>query len=144
MPADSPWFLTSLSSEATARLFCFPYSGCGASMYRAWPRWVGSVEIVPLQLPGRENRMREPHYGTYEKLASALVADIGPYLDRPYALFGHCGGALPAAEPRCNLRRRVCLSRNGCTCRPRWLRGRAVRAVLTLDRERVGCRVGDV
>ncbi|GAB3885997.1 hypothetical protein GCM10029964_049570 [Kibdelosporangium lantanae] len=98
MPADSPWFLTSLSPDADTRLFCFPYSGCGASMYRAWPRRLGGTEVVPLQLPGRENRMREPHYGTYEKLAAALVADIGPYLDRPYALFGHCGGALPAAE----------------------------------------------
>jgi surfactin synthase thioesterase subunit len=98
MPADSPWFLTSLSPDATARLFCFPYSGCGASMYRAWPRRLDSTEVVPLQLPGRENRMREPHFGTYEKLATALVSDIGPYLDRPYALFGHCGGALPAAE----------------------------------------------
>jgi surfactin synthase thioesterase subunit len=67
-------------------------------MYRDWPTWIGEVEVVPVQFPGRENRMREAHFGTYENLAADLVDGLGPFLDRPYALFGHCGGALPAAE----------------------------------------------
>jgi surfactin synthase thioesterase subunit len=94
----SPWFVSSLSTDARARLFLFPYSGCGASMYRDWPAWIGEIEVVPLQFPGRENRMREPHFGTYENLAVDLVDGLRPFLDRPYALFGHCGGALPAVE----------------------------------------------
>ncbi|HEY4021079.1 MAG TPA: thioesterase domain-containing protein [Pseudonocardiaceae bacterium] len=100
MPTETRpiWFMNSLSDTATARLFCFPYSGCGATMYQAWPRWIGGIEVVPVQLPGRENRMREPHFGTYEQLAATLVEGLRPFLDRPYALFGHCGGALPAAE----------------------------------------------
>ncbi|WP_375782462.1 thioesterase II family protein [Streptosporangium becharense] len=98
---DSRWFLKPPSSESRVRLFCFPYSGCGASMFRGWPARLGEageVEVVPLQLPGRENRTREGHFGTYEKLADAAVDGIAPYLDRPYAVFGHCGGALPAFE----------------------------------------------
>lgn len=92
------WFLRPPAADARVRLFCFPYSGCGASMFRSWPERVGPVEIVPLQLPFRENRMRERHYGTYERLAEELVEAIAGFLDRPYAVFGHCGGALPAFE----------------------------------------------
>lgn len=67
-------------------------------MYYRWPRRIGHVEICPIQLPGRENRIREPHYETYEALARALVDFLPPYLDRPFAFFGHCGGALPGVE----------------------------------------------
>lgn len=94
----SRWFLKEPADDAEFRLFCFPYSGCGASMYRDWPDWVGPVEVVKLQLPWRENRMREPHFGTYEQLAVDLVAEAADYFDRPYGVFGHCGGALPAFE----------------------------------------------
>jgi surfactin synthase thioesterase subunit len=94
----SKWFLKEPVEDAEFRLFCFPYSGCGASMYRAWPERLGPVEFVRLQLPWRENRMREEHFGTYEQLASDLVPAIADYLDRPYGVFGHCGGALPAFE----------------------------------------------
>jgi surfactin synthase thioesterase subunit len=85
-------------SDAPMRLFCLPYSGCGASMYRAWPRYVGELEVCPVQPPGRENRLREPGHGTYQELAADLIANLGPYLDRPFGLFGHCGSALAAYE----------------------------------------------
>ncbi|MEU5976478.1 thioesterase domain-containing protein [Streptomyces sp. NPDC047315] len=96
--ARNPWFLREPSPTATARLFCLPYSGCGATMYRRWPSSVDGVEICPVQLPGRENRMREPAYTTYESLADGLSEALLPYLDRPYGLFGHCGSALAAYE----------------------------------------------
>src|SRR6185503_20040560 len=92
------WLLRRPSSDAAARLFCFPYSGSGASMYRSWPRRIGSIEVCPIQPPARENRIREPHYGTYEALAAALVDYLPPYLDRPFGFFGDCGGALPGVE----------------------------------------------
>lgn len=95
---STPWLLTEPDPDARARVFCFPYSGCGASMYSRWPTRRGDVEFLPLQFPYRENRTREPHYGTYEQLADVLVPGIAPLLDRPYAFFGHCGGALPAYE----------------------------------------------
>jgi surfactin synthase thioesterase subunit len=67
-------------------------------MYRHWPTSIGDVELCPIQLPGRENRMREAAFTTYEALADALAEVVAPYLDRPYALFGHCGSALAAYE----------------------------------------------
>ncbi|MFF9479386.1 thioesterase II family protein [Streptomyces sp. NPDC014733] len=81
--------------DSAARLFCFPYSGLGASMYNKWPDRIGDIEICRIQPPGRENRLREPHYGTYDALAEQVVEALLPHFDRPFAFFGHCGGALP-------------------------------------------------
>ncbi|MFJ8044028.1 thioesterase II family protein [Kitasatospora sp. NPDC096147] len=92
------WLLREPSDSSAVRLFCIPYSGCGASMYRKWPRYLGEVEICAVQLPGRENRLREPAYGTYEELADDFAEALLPYLDRPFAFFGHCGSALPGYE----------------------------------------------
>jgi surfactin synthase thioesterase subunit len=94
----SRWFLKELSAEAGARLFCLPYSGCGASMYRRWPQLVGDLEICPVQFPGRESRLREEPARTYQDLALAMAEGLLPYLDRPFAFFGHCGSALAGYE----------------------------------------------
>ncbi|MFF0745353.1 thioesterase II family protein [Streptomyces sp. NPDC004111] len=95
---EPKWLLRKPDPEAAARLFCFPYSGCGASMYHRWPRRIGDVEVCLVQLPHRESRVREPHYGTYEELAGPLMEHLLPHLDRPFGFFGHCGGALPGVE----------------------------------------------
>lgn len=100
------WFLREPSPESAARVFCLPYSGCGASMYRQWPRFLGEVEIVPVQPPGRENRLREDPYGTYEALADDFAEVLRPYLGRPFAFFGHCGSALPGYETTVRLMER--------------------------------------
>jgi surfactin synthase thioesterase subunit len=92
------WFLREPSQQGAARLFCLPYSGSGASMYRNWPRFIGQVEVCPIQLPGRERRIREQIFATYEALADVLAEVLLPYLDRPFAFFGHCGSALPCYE----------------------------------------------
>ncbi|MGP3991751.1 thioesterase II family protein [Streptomyces sp. 3N207] len=89
------WLLRRPGGEAGARLFLLPYSGVGASMYNRWPQQIGPAEVCRIQLPGRENRIREPHYGTYPELAERLAEALLPYLDRPFGFFGHCGGALP-------------------------------------------------
>ncbi|MEU3056963.1 thioesterase II family protein [Streptomyces griseus] len=98
MNGINPWLLRQPDPLATARVFCIPYSGCGAAMYGSWPSGAGGVELVPVQLPGRENRMREKTPATYEELAANLVAGLAPYFDRPYGFFGHCGSALAAYQ----------------------------------------------
>lgn len=92
------WFLREPSPDAHARVFLLPYSGCGASMYRQWPSAYEGVEFVPVQLPGRENRLREKPFRTYQELGGVLAGVLGPHLDRPWALFGHCSAALASYE----------------------------------------------
>lgn len=85
------------SPEGEMRLFCFPFAGAGASSFRRWPSWIGDeIEICPVQLPGKESRFNETPFETFDEFALATSAMIEPYLDRPYAFFGHCMGALLA------------------------------------------------
>ncbi|MBN6889315.1 surfactin synthase thioesterase subunit [Cytobacillus horneckiae] len=94
----SKWFLREPSSKSKARLFCLPYSGCGASMYRDWPQFIGDVEICPIQFPGRENRFSEDSFTSYEALSEELIENLLPYFDRPFSFFGHCASSLPGYE----------------------------------------------
>jgi len=94
----TPWLVRPPAADQPARLFCFPFSGAGASAFSAWPSTLDDIEVCPVQFPGRENRLAHPHYGSYEQLADSLVEALAPLLDRPYAFFGHCAGAIPAFE----------------------------------------------
>lgn len=67
-------------------------------MYAQWPRFVGNVEVCPVQLPGRENRLSEQHFEMYEKAGSDTARALAPWMDRPYGIFGHSSGVLPAFE----------------------------------------------
>jgi medium-chain acyl-[acyl-carrier-protein] hydrolase len=80
------------------RLFCLPFAGAGASVYRSWRGGAPSLEICPVQLPGREERFREAPQRRLDELAALLVGELGPRLDEPYALFGYSMGALLAFE----------------------------------------------
>lgn len=93
--------------DAALRLFCFPFAGGGASIFRLWPAGLpSSVELCALQLPGRESRLREPAHQRIGPLLDEIVDAITPELDRPFALFGHSKGALVAFELGRELRRR--------------------------------------
>lgn len=83
--------------EPALRLFCLPYAGGGASIYRGWSGLLPpEIEVRPIQLPGRENRIDEPALRHIDE-ASPLLADmLAEMLDRPFALFGHSMGALLA------------------------------------------------
>jgi surfactin synthase thioesterase subunit len=91
--------------DPAGRLFCLPYSGCGASMYRSWPAEIDGIEICPVQPPGRENRLREPAFDNYPDLAAALLEALLPLLDRPFGFFGHCASALGGYEVTVQLMR---------------------------------------
>jgi len=87
------------SPDARFRLFCLPFAGGGASTYRLWPSHLPpAVEVCPVQLPGREERYREPAFTSVIGLSRAVARELAPYLDRPFALFGHSMGALLAFE----------------------------------------------
>jgi len=80
--------------NARLRLFCFPYAGVGASIFRLWPDGLpGDVDVCAVQLPGRETRLRETPFMRITELVETLLPIVQPYLDRPFALFGHSVGA---------------------------------------------------
>ncbi|WP_228974905.1 alpha/beta fold hydrolase [Streptomyces sp. DH12] len=81
-------------------LFCLPCAGGGASAYARWQERLDAfgarVRVLPLQLPGREERAGEPRFTDLD----ALVADLDERLDaefaRPHLLYGHSMGAFVA------------------------------------------------
>jgi medium-chain acyl-[acyl-carrier-protein] hydrolase len=103
------------SPQARLRLFCFPYAGGGASIFRAWPEGLpADVEVCPVQLPGRGTRLMEPPFTRLPPLIQALAQALLPLLDKPFAFFGHSLGALVSFELARQLRRQhavqpVCL-----------------------------------
>jgi surfactin synthase thioesterase subunit len=93
------------SPTAAGRVFCIPYAGCGASVFRNWPRKRGAIEFLPVELPGRETRLREPCAETFQELAKQMIDGLGPYLDIPFAFFGHCWSGFAAYEVTAQLER---------------------------------------
>lgn len=87
------------SAAASLRLFCLPFAGGGASAFRAWGALLApDIEVCPVQLPGREDRYTESASTNVTALARAVARELMPFLDKPYAMFGHSMGALVAFE----------------------------------------------
>ncbi len=105
-PTHGWLFVPRPNPQATLRLFCFPYAGGGATIFRRWPDSLpDTVEVCAVRLPGREGRLREPAFDRLSPLVDALAAALHPALDRPFAFFGHSMGALVAFELARRLRR---------------------------------------
>jgi len=74
--------------QAKLRLFCFPYAGGRALIFRPWfERLPPTVEVCPLDLPGRGGRLNESPFTQLEPLIQALAPALLPYLDKPFAFF---------------------------------------------------------
>ena len=87
-------------------LFCFPYAGGGASIFRSWPeRLPSDIEVCATQFPGREDRLRETPFARLSSLIDVLADVLYPYLDFPFAFFGHSLGSLISFELTRRLRR---------------------------------------
>ena len=96
----SPWLdSSSLRPDVALRLFCFPYAGGSGSIYRDWQSaFPLSVEICPIQLTGRGARLREPLMKRVDSVVKALLRELRPYMDRPFAFFGYSMGAVLSFE----------------------------------------------
>lgn len=103
----SPWLpYSGMDTGARLRLFCFPYAGGAASIFRSWDASLpGEVAVCGVQLPGRESRICEPPFERIEPLVETLAEGLAPWLEPPFAFFGHSMGALIAFELTRELRR---------------------------------------
>jgi surfactin synthase thioesterase subunit len=80
------------------RLYCFAQAGAGVSSFGRWQQHCGpGIDIVPLLLPGRGPRRREPRATDRDGLLGDL---FGPLADAagqgPYVLYGHSLGGMVA------------------------------------------------
>ena len=63
-------------------------------IFRKWADALPStVEVTALRLPGREGRLREEPFVSLAPLVSTINEVLEPYLDKPFAFFGHSMGA---------------------------------------------------
>jgi medium-chain acyl-[acyl-carrier-protein] hydrolase len=96
-----------VNPRARLRMFCFPYAGGGASIYRGWAASLpADLEVCPVQLPGRESRMREEPFRRCEDMVPPIADVLRPYMDLPFVFFGHSMGGLIGFELARELRRR--------------------------------------
>ncbi len=87
------------SPDARVRLFCFPFAGGGASAFQGWVgKLPEGVELCRIQLPGRENRFIDPAIDDGSVLIPTLAAELRPFLDVPFAFFGHSMGSMISFE----------------------------------------------
>lgn len=109
------------------QLVCFPYAGASATAYADWVELLpAEIELIAIQLPGRQNRIAERPYAETGPLVSAVCHALGPVLDSSPVFFGHSCGALLAFEVARLLRERgrrgpdqLFLSAQSAPCVPR-------------------------
>lgn len=109
-------------------LVCFPFAGSGASFFRPWRRGVGEgAAVLPVQLPGREQRLDEPLLLDIAEAIDALAPDLLRQVEgaRDVVVFGHSLGAMLAyefarrLEPRPDRAVRLVVSGSPAPDRPR-------------------------
>jgi medium-chain acyl-[acyl-carrier-protein] hydrolase len=84
----------------TYKLICIPCAGYGASFYNDWQEMIGpEITILPIQLPGHENRICEPLIHNCCELASLIADEISKYVYKgKFSLLGHSMGGILAYE----------------------------------------------
>lgn len=104
---DTPWLVCPYPQRhAKVRLFCFPYAGAGSSSYYKWYNFFpDDIEVCGIQLPGRQYRFKEKPFTELLSLVKALACVLQPFLDSPFAFFGHSMGAKISFELARELRR---------------------------------------
>ncbi|QWF85108.1 thioesterase II family protein [Amycolatopsis sp. CA-230715] len=83
------------------KVYCCPFAGAGASIYREWSPPPGSgVELQPLQFPGREEQFDLAALDTVPALVAHALAQVRETAapGEELVLFGHSSGAVVALE----------------------------------------------
>ena len=96
----SPWLIRHQpKAEAKMRLFCFPYAGGSAAVFREWSQKLHpSVEVWSIEYPGRGTRRSEKPFNQLSHLVDALLPELRRELTIPFAFFGHSMGSLVALD----------------------------------------------
>jgi medium-chain acyl-[acyl-carrier-protein] hydrolase len=106
--------------NAELRLFCFPYAGGPAAIFREWAdNLANSFDIWSVEYPGRGTRRSEAPLRRISLLVDGLLPELRSDLTGSYAFFGHSMGALVAFEILRRLKSEgaataVCFFASGC------------------------------
>lgn len=104
--AERAWLrIGPITGQERLRLFCVPYAGGAASVFAHWQRELAAVQVAPVQLPGRQNRLAEAPFTRIEPLVDALAAVIAAHRDMPFAFYGHSVGGFIVFELARRLRK---------------------------------------
>lgn len=79
-------------------MICIPFAGSGASLFAGWQRIMGDdMEILPIQLPGREERIAEKPVTSVDEAVISIAQAVVPAINgRDFVIFGHSMGGLIA------------------------------------------------
>lgn len=95
----NPWVLMrTVNPHARMNLICFPYAGGGAQLFNSWHGAFAEAQVCAVQYPGRGSRVREQAFTDCREMVQALVPHLLPFLNKPFAFFGHSMGAIIAYE----------------------------------------------
>jgi medium-chain acyl-[acyl-carrier-protein] hydrolase len=102
------WFqFGSAGGQVELKMFCFPYAGGTAMVFKKWADFLPpAVQVISVELPGRGARLKEPPFVSVPTLIDELGDVILPLLDKPFVFFGHSMGAIIAFELSRFLRRK--------------------------------------
>lgn len=106
---DNKWFIhLNKTSTAKLRLFCFHHAGGTALFFRTWKdAFPPEVELVAVQLPGRETRSSEPFITDINVVTKQITDNFYKYQSTlPFIFFGHSLGSIIAFEVANELQRR--------------------------------------
>ncbi|MER6030913.1 thioesterase domain-containing protein [Streptomyces sp. NPDC001851] len=85
--------------DAAVRLFLFHHAGGSHRLYLGWEReFPADWELCLVDAPGRGRLLGRPLIGTCDRLVDYFLGELEPWMDRPFAFFGHSMGALVAYE----------------------------------------------
>ncbi|HEY0449291.1 thioesterase II family protein [Actinophytocola sp.] len=91
---------------AATQLLCLSHAGGSASYFFGVSRALSpEIDVLAVQYPGRQDRLKEPCVSSVHELADRLVAAIEPLTGRPITLFGHSLGATLGYEVAVRLER---------------------------------------
>lgn len=104
---DDGWLVTYQPRKAAdVKLVCVPFAGSGASLFAPWSLELPlNMELVAVQLPGREERAHEPLLRSLTAAADRLAERLVPLDACPLVICGCSLGAILAYETALRLTR---------------------------------------
>jgi surfactin synthase thioesterase subunit len=94
----SKWLPRTRWSGSGAKVICFPPAGAGAGFFRDWGSELPNNTIVPVQLPGREERFGEALIDNARDISKAISNAIKVERLGSVILLGYSFGSLLAFE----------------------------------------------